>query len=162
RCDWGDLLATVRASVDAAQEVSDEHRVELEAPEEPVVAFFDPDRLEQVVQNLLLNAIKYSPAGGLVRVRVEEHPNEVWIAVTDEGIGITAEVMPRLFGRFYRADEARQRRLPGLGLGLFVTRSLVEAHGGRIWAESAGAGHGSTFVATFPRQAYDRSSPSAP
>ncbi len=162
RCDWGDLLTVVRASVDAAQEVSSAHRIELLAPEGPVVAFFDPDRFEQVVQNLLLNAIKYSPDGGQVRVQVEELDDEVRIAVADDGIGITADALSNLFGRFYRSPEARDRRLPGLGLGLFVTRSLVEANGGRIWVESAGAGHGSTFIASLPRQSGGRRSSSSP
>jgi PAS domain S-box-containing protein len=161
RCDWGDLLTVIQAAVDAAQEVSATHRIELLAPDGPVVALFDPDRLEQIVQNLLLNAIKYSPDGGLVRVDVEECGNEIRITVTDDGIGISADALPNLFGRFYRSPEARDRRLPGLGLGLFVTRSLVEAHGGRIWAESDGAGQGSTFITSLPRQSAEQRSASA-
>jgi PAS domain S-box-containing protein len=151
--DWGDLLATVQAAVEAAQEVSTSHRVELAAPEGPLIAFFDRDRLEQVVQNVLLNAIKYSPDGGTVQVHVEERGDEVWIVVSDEGIGITPDALPHLFQRFYRSAAARAQNLPGLGLGLYVTRSLVEAHGGRIWAESGGSGLGSTFTVVLPRQA---------
>jgi PAS domain S-box-containing protein len=150
--DWGDLLPTVRAAVDAAREVSAAHPIELAAPDEPLIAFFDRDRVQQIVQNLLLNAIKYSPDGGKVRVRVEERGEEVWLTVADEGIGIAPAALPHLFGRFYRTPQARDRKLPGLGLGLYVTRSLVEAHGGRIWAESAGPGRGSRFIAVLPRQ----------
>jgi two-component system sensor histidine kinase VicK len=126
--------------------------VDLTAPEGPLIAYFDRDRLEQVVQNLLLNAIKYSPGGGTVRVQVAERDDEVWITVVDDGIGIPREALPHLFRRFYRTAEAREQGLPGLGLGLFVTRSLIEAHGGRIWAESAGLGQGSSFVAIVPRR----------
>jgi signal transduction histidine kinase len=155
--DWGDVLAAVQAVVEAAQEVSAEHQVDLEAPDGPVIAFFDRDRLEQVIQNLVLNAIKYSPEGGRVLVTLEELDDEVRVTVSDQGIGIDAETLPRLFGRFYRSEAARDRRLPGLGLGLYVTRSLVEAHGGRIWAESSGAGQGSRFVVLLPRRAAPRS-----
>jgi two-component system, OmpR family, phosphate regulon sensor histidine kinase PhoR len=148
--DWGDLLITVQAAVEAAQEVSNIHQVELAAPEGPLIVFFDRDRLEQVVQNLLLNAIKYSPEGGMVRVEVDERDDEVWISVADEGIGIPAEALPNLFRRFYRTAAARERGLPGLGLGLFVTRSLIEAHGGRIWVKSDGDGQGSRFTFVVP------------
>jgi PAS domain S-box-containing protein len=150
--DWGDVLEAVQAAVEAAQGVSNIHQVILTAPDEPLIAFFDRDRLEQVVQNLLLNAIKYSPGGGAVRVEVDEHPDEVWIAVTDEGIGIPPDALPHLFERFYRTAAAREHGLPGLGLGLFVTRSLIEAHGGRIWVASAGADRGSRFVVAVPRR----------
>jgi PAS domain S-box-containing protein len=150
--DWGDLLEVVQAAVEAAQGVSRAHRVELTAPEGPLIAFFDRDRLEQVVQNLLLNAIKYSPDGGAVCVQVDEGDDEVRIAVADEGIGIPPEALTHLFRRFYRTAPARERGLPGLGLGLFVTRSLIEAHGGRIWAESEGVGQGSRFTVVVPRR----------
>jgi PAS domain S-box-containing protein len=150
--DWGDLLAAVQAAVEAAQAVSAAHRVELVCPDGPLVAFIDRDRVEQVVQNLLLNAIKYSPDGGVVRVEVDDRGDELQIVVGDSGIGIEPEILPRLFGRFYRSPSARERRLPGLGLGLYVTRSLVEAHGGRIWAESAGSGQGSRFVVVLPSE----------
>jgi PAS domain S-box-containing protein len=150
--DWGDLLEAVQAAVEAARAVSSAHQVDLTAPEEPLIAFFDRDRLEQVVQNLLLNAIKYSPEGGMVRVQVDERDDEVWITVADEGIGIPLDALPHLFRRFYRTAAARERGLPGLGLGLFVTRSLIEAHGGRIWAESAGPGRGSSFIVAVPRR----------
>jgi signal transduction histidine kinase len=148
--DWGDVLATVQAAVEAAREVSTIHQLELAAPEGPLVAYFDRDRLEQVVQNLLLNAIKYSPEGGSILVRVEDRGDEIRLTVTDPGIGIPPEALPHVFGRFYRTAAARSRGLPGLGLGLFVTRSLVEAHGGHIVAESAGGGHGSTFTVVLP------------
>ncbi|MFN8634812.1 MAG: GAF domain-containing protein [Chloroflexota bacterium] len=150
--DWDDLLAAVQAAVQAAQAVSTAHRVQLTSPEGPLVAFIDRDRVEQVVQNLLLNAIKYSPDGGPVQVRVDDDGEELRITVTDQGIGIEPEILPQLFGRFYRSPSARERRLPGLGLGLYVTRSLVEAHGGRIWAESGGRGQGSRFVVALPAQ----------
>jgi len=151
-CDWDDLLVTVQAAVEAAQGVSNIHQVELSAPEDPLIVFFDRDRLEQVVQNLLLNAIKYSPDGGVVRVQVDERDDEVWISVTDQGIGIPPAALPHLFRRFYRTSAARELGLPGLGLGLFVTRSLIEAHGGRIWAESAGLNQGSQFTVVVPRR----------
>ena len=152
--DWGDLLEAVRAAVEAVQAVSGAHPVEFTAPDEPTIAYFDRDRLEQVVQNLLLNAIKYSPGGGTVRVCMVERDAEVLISVTDEGIGIAPDALPHLFRRFYRTAEARDLGLPGLGLGLFVTRSLVEAHGGRIWVDSEGVGRGSTFTVAMPRRAH--------
>jgi len=151
-CDWDDLLITVQAAVEAAKEVSNIHQIELTAPEGPLIVFFDRDRLEQVVQNLLLNAIKYSPDGGMVRVEVNERDDEVWLSVTDDGIGIPPEALPHLFRRFYRTAAARERGLPGLGLGLFVTRSLIEAHGGRIWVESDGDGQGCRFTVVVPRR----------
>ena len=103
-----------------------------------------------MLQNLLLNAIKYSPEGGPIGVRLTLAGEEVEIVVADEGLGIDPSALPRLFGRFFRAEQATSRHLPGLGLGLYITRSLVEAHGGRIWAESAGAGRGSAFTVVLP------------
>ncbi len=113
----------------------------------------DPDRLAQVLRNLLVNALRHTPSGGSVVVRAAPVAGAVEIAVADTGEGIPPQDLPRIFDRFWRGDRARARdnRWPGsTGLGLSVARSLVEAQGGRIWAEST-VGQGSTFHFTLPR-----------
>jgi two-component system sensor histidine kinase BaeS len=110
----------------------------------------DSDRIGQVLINLLGNALQYTPAGGSVRVQVEHQAGEVRVAVADTGIGIPPEHLPHLFTRFYRVDKSRARSGGGSGIGLTIARHLVEAHGGRIWVESRGAGKGSTFTFTLP------------
>ena len=143
-----DLVPLVRASAEQAQALTTKHTVRVEAPDRPLVGRWDRDRLEQVLENLLSNAIKYSPNGGEVLVRTQDLGLEARISVTDHGAGIPTDVLPRLFSRFYRA-EATARDVQGLGLGLYISKSLVEAHGGRIWVESA-PGCGSTFTLTLP------------
>jgi signal transduction histidine kinase len=115
----------------------------------------DAVRLQQVVWNLLANAIKFTPEGG--RVEVRTHAEEEWavVRVVDTGIGIAAEFMPHLFDRFRQAGGGRRRRL-GLGLGLAIVKELVERHGGTIAAESPGEGLGATFTARLPRMGSDR------
>jgi signal transduction histidine kinase len=110
----------------------------------------DPDRVEQVLINLLGNALRYTPAGGYVSISAEAKDRELRIAVQDSGQGIAAEHLPHLFERFYRADPSRTRASGGNGIGLTIARYIVEAHGGRIWAESAGLGRGSVFTFTLP------------
>lgn len=111
----------------------------------------DPDRLLQVLINLLSNAGQYTPAGGEVQLQVSLEGNEVVITVRDNGIGIPPEHLPHLFTRFYRVDKSRSRQAGGgSGIGLTIARRLVEAHGGRIWAESDGSGRGSTFAVALP------------
>lgn len=112
----------------------------------PVVG--NAERLGQVLVNLLHNAIKFSPEGGPVEVRLERVPEGVRIAVRDEGIGIPREAQARIFERFYKVDRARGRG-GGTGLGLAIARHIVEAHGGRIWVESE-EGRGSTFFVLLP------------
>jgi len=115
----------------------------------PVLA--DEDRIGQVLLNLIVNALQYTPSGGGVRVTAARHNEEVRIAVTDSGIGIPAKYLPHIFTRFYRVDKSRSRRAGGgSGIGLTIAKHLVEAHGGRIWAESKGEGKGSTFMFTLP------------
>lgn len=114
----------------------------------PVLA--DPDRIAQVLTNLLGNALQYTPSGGRVEVRARTDTPAVAIAVADTGIGIAAEHLPHVFDRFYRVDRSRARASGGTGIGLTVARHLVEAHGGSIKAESAGPGHGSTFTVALP------------
>jgi two-component system phosphate regulon sensor histidine kinase PhoR len=108
----------------------------------------DPARIVQTLINLIQNAIKFTPAGGEVRVRVFRHPEGMGFSVSDTGIGIAAEDLPRLFERFYKVD--RSRASGGTGLGLAIAKHIVQLHGGRIWAESPGEGAGSTFNFVVP------------
>jgi histidine kinase len=110
----------------------------------------DEDRTGQVLQNLVGNALHYTATGGKVRLWARREGNEVHLAVEDTGIGIRAEHLPHLFERFYRVDRSRSRVGGGSGIGLTIAKHLVEAQGGRIWAESPGPGQGSTFHFTLP------------
>jgi signal transduction histidine kinase len=116
----------------------------------------DPDKLSQAIINLLSNALKYTPAGGTVDVRVDAGPEGTEIRVADTGIGIRVEDLPRVFERFYRADNSRSRTTGGAGIGLSITKAIVEAHGGTIRAASE-PGSGSVFLITLPVAAARRS-----
>ncbi|MHB0868277.1 MAG: GAF domain-containing sensor histidine kinase [Chloroflexota bacterium] len=111
----------------------------------------DPRRIEQVLHNLLDNAVKYSPEGGLIAIRGEPRPGEVEISVADQGVGIAPEHLNRLFERFFRIKSGIGPNVVGTGLGLPIARTIVESHGGRIWAESA-VGSGTTLFFTLPRE----------
>ncbi len=120
------------------------------APDLPRV-LADEDRLVQVLTNLTGNALQYTPENGKVTIAAQRVDHEVRITVRDTGIGIPPEHLPHIFDRFYRVDKSRSRRAGGgSGIGLTIARALVEAHGGQIWAESAGEGEGSTFTFTLP------------
>jgi signal transduction histidine kinase len=112
-----------------------------------VTARFAPDKVERVLMNLLTNALRHTPSDGAVAVRVEPHAGEVQVAVEDTGEGLDAEAQERMFERFWRGDESRSSR--GAGLGLAIARGLVEAHGGRIWAEDREGG-GARVCFTLP------------
>jgi two-component system, OmpR family, sensor histidine kinase BaeS len=109
----------------------------------------DPDRIEQILRNLLTNALHYSSAGGKVTVSLEPKDEGVLVSVTDNGIGISAEDLPHIFDRFYRVDRSRTRSTGGSGLGLAIVKQLVEAHGGKVWVESE-SGKGSRFSLLLP------------
>jgi len=102
------------------------------------------------LSNLLSNAIKYSPDGGKIIVRGKVEPNQVTLSVSDEGPGIATPDLPHVFDRFYRGDSELTKRAKGAGLGLYLAKAAVEAHGGRLWVESAPV-QGSTFSFTLPR-----------
>jgi CheY-like chemotaxis protein len=110
----------------------------------------DPGRLQQVLWNLLTNAIKFTPKGGRLHVLAERVNSHLEVSVTDNGEGIAPEFLPQLFERFTQADASTTRMHGGLGLGLSIVRSLVEMHGGTISAKSAGIGQGATFLIKLP------------
>jgi CheY-like chemotaxis protein len=145
-----DLVALVQVALGQQQGVTAIHRLVLRNAPPTLVGAWDGDRLQQVLTNLLSNAVKYSPEGGEIFVDLElrEAEGEVLVSVTDQGIGIPEPEQKRIFQRFYRL-EAHTGRVDGLGLGLDVTRALVEAHGGQIDVRST-PGKGSTFSFTLP------------
>ena len=130
----------------AEKEVTLETDVPADLP--PVRA--DEDRIGQVLLNLVGNALQYTPAGGRVVVDVRQEGEVIRLSVQDTGIGIAPEHLPHVFERFYRVDKSRSRAGGGSGIGLTIARHLVEAHGGQMWAQSAGLGQGSTFTFTLP------------
>jgi CheY-like chemotaxis protein len=147
-----DLGTMVRRTVEALQPLLDErgHRLRLALPPEPIALDADPTRLEQVLSNLLSNAVKYTPQRGTVDFQLAREENEAVIRLRDDGIGIRAEMLGRIFEPFTQADRLAERAQEGLGIGLTLVRSLVEMHGGRVSAASEGQGHGSEFVVRLP------------
>jgi signal transduction histidine kinase len=131
------------------------HRILVDFPDDFPIVDADPDRLAQVLRNILDNAVKYSPEGGLVFVRSQVHEDEIVISVADQGTGLAPEHLNRLFEKFFRVDSGLGRRVVGSGLGLPIARTIVESHGGRIWAESQ-LGQGTTLFFTLPLMASNR------
>ena len=147
-----DSTSLIKTAVKRLQYHFDEKRVTLTSslPPEPVHVLADEDRIIQVLTNLIGNALQYTPEQGTVSVLLEKDKTEAQISVRDTGLGIPAEHLSHIFDRFYRVDKSRSRTQGGSGIGLTIAKHLVEAHGGRIWAESAGENKGSVFVFTLP------------
>jgi signal transduction histidine kinase len=148
-----DLHSIVAAAVETARPLIDErhHRLELAVPEQLQVNC-DPLRLAQVLSNLLTNAAKYTNPGGRIQVAGEQQANELLISVADNGIGIGAQDLPKVFGMFTQLRSAQDHAGGGLGIGLALAKGIVELHGGRLEAASAGAGQGSRFTVRLPKQ----------
>lgn len=124
-------------------------KLSVDLPERPVLAFADADRLQQVLYNLLENAMRYTEPGGEIRVRLTSAPAEAMIAVSDTGVGIPEADLPFVFERFFRSDRARRAYSGGSGLGLSIVRWIVEAHKGTVEVESP-PGRGTTFAVRLP------------
>lgn len=130
------------------------YRIVREFTPRDIYVDIDQDRMTQVIDNLLNNAIKYSPDGGTVTVRLSEEQGYVKVSVIDEGLGISKSDAERLFERFYRVDKARSREQGGSGLGLAISKEVIELHGGQIWVESV-EGKGSNFSFTLPSTSFE-------
>jgi signal transduction histidine kinase len=137
----------------AAQRAADV-QVAVDVPDEPVLVCGDPDQLERVTTNLVSNALKFTPPGGRVAIRVRNGSGRAWLTVSDTGIGIPTDELPYVFDRFYRSSRSGRRGIKGTGLGLAIAKSIVDQHRGTISASGNAAG-GTTFVVSLPRIAAD-------
>ena len=152
-----DLLADVATSFSgAAEEAGIELRIDIHADGNDLILDADPDRLDQVLSNLVANALRFTPSGGRVTLHAEPAPHGVRLSVADTGAGIPAEDLPFVFDRFWRGDRARLRvEGGGSGLGLAIARQLVQAHGGQIDVESQ-VGEGTRFLIELPGRAKEK------
>lgn len=124
-------------------------RVQLDLAQDAPIRV-DRAKINMALVNVLNNAIKFTPQGGEIRVSLERRPREVWIRVADNGVGIPPELLDKIFEKFFQVEDHMTRRHSGMGIGLSIARGMVEAHGGRIWAESSGKGQGSRFTIALP------------
>lgn len=156
-----ELRAIVERAVDVGQALvtRKKHQLTVTLPDEPVFLEVDPARAEQILSNLLINAAKYTDPNGKISLVAAAHAGNVVVTITDNGIGIAPETLPRIFDLFTQADHSLDRSQGGLGIGLTLVRSLVELHGGRVEARSAGAGRGSQFEVVLPRYLHDTTIP---
>lgn len=145
-----DVAALLRATVERLQEQTAEHHIVLNVADPPCFAMIDGDRVEQIIENLVSNAIKYTPDGGDIDVTLVGKGEGLELRVRDTGIGLPADMLERIFEPFGRAPNAVQRNIEGLGLGLYICRKIGEQHGGRLWAESGGEGRGTLMRLWLP------------
>jgi signal transduction histidine kinase len=154
RLDFGpvDLLTVIDFALESVRLMADAKKIQISViSNEPVGKVQgDSGRLQQVVWNLLSNAIKFSPREGKIELRLEGQGSHVRVRVIDTGVGLPLEFLPYVFDRFRQADSSTSRKFGGLGLGLSLVRHLVELHGGRVWADSAGEGKGAMFTVDLP------------
>lgn len=151
-----DVAALVRSVASVFEALSEKHQLAVHGPER-LVAEVDAMRLEQVVTNLIENAVKYSPNGGQIEITLTQTPATFVLSVRDHGLGVPPEHLPKIFDRFYQAHKERS----GLGLGLYISRQIVERHGGTMYAETPPDGEGTRFVVSAPLAATPLSSSAA-
>jgi PAS domain S-box-containing protein len=153
-----DLTLLARRVVEEVQVVLDQHMLSISDPDMALVVQGDSLRLEQVLHNLIQNAIKYSPDGDDIHVQLEQHDRWACIKVIDQGIGIPAAAIPQMFQPFYRAPNTETQQISGMGIGLYVVREIVTLHGGEVDVVSR-EGEGSTFIIRLPLVAIDETAP---
>jgi signal transduction histidine kinase len=129
---------------------TDQHKIVVDFPPDFPIVMADENRLEQVLSNLISNAIKYSTQGGEIRIGGQMRPDQIVVCVSDQGPGIAPEDLPHVFDRFYRSSDAK-RNTKGAGLGLYLARAVIEAHGGRIWVDPR-PGDGARICFSLPRE----------
>lgn len=158
-----DLTTVVGQAIETTRDLIAErrHQLTVDMPSQSIPVEADAVRLQQVFVNLLSNAARYSPAGGRIWLSAARQNGEAVVSIRDEGQGISAEALPRIFEPFFRDDAACQTSGHGLGIGLSLVNSLVELHGGRVHATSEGHGKGSEFVVTLPLAARPESGSSS-
>ncbi len=146
------LAAIFQAAKNDVEDMAEakNHVLEIRMPDMGTVVVVDRIKLGMAISNLLYNAVKFTPSGGRITLAHERKPNAIWVTVQDTGVGIPHDQLERIFEEFHQVEDHMTRRHGGMGLGLAIARALVEAHGGRIWAESEGAGQGSTFYISLP------------
>jgi signal transduction histidine kinase/CheY-like chemotaxis protein len=144
-----DLEALVRRLAEEIMPTLDHHTIDIQGTGAPLPIVGDELRLQQVFENLIQNAIKYSPSGGTITITIEQQGPSACVSVADEGIGIAAAALPNLFSRFYRAPNAHEQRIGGIGMGLYVVQEIVTLHGGTIKVDSEES-RGSTFTVCIP------------
>lgn len=165
-----ELVSVIRAALDAVRPAANAKGILLEEElQSPYRIMGDADRLQQIASNLLTNAIKFTPKGGRVCIKLQKVHSSIQLTVSDTGTGIKAEFLPHVFDRFSQAEQTSKRAHGGLGLGLAIVRTLVELHGGSVHVESLGEGKGATFFVNLPIAAVslllgeeDRESPNLP
>lgn len=144
-----DLAELVKRAVEIERIAAEGHRLRLHIEDSHTLQL-DPERIRQVVVNLLDNAIKYSPTGGEVRILLTYDDDGAWLRIQDQGMGLPEDALESIFAPFGRAANAASSQIQGMGLGLYIARRIAEAHGGRLWAESEGEGHGTTQCLWLP------------
>ncbi|MYN18771.1 histidine kinase, partial [Rugamonas sp. FT107W] len=146
--------AIVAAAIDTVRPAAEAKQIHIAQQFEPAPGMVagDANRLQQIIWNLLSNALKFTPAGGRIEVRIRREGDQIAIAVRDNGIGIAPDFLAHVFERFRQADASTTRQHGGLGLGLAIVKHLVEQHGGTVAAASEGVGHGACFTVRLPRR----------
>lgn len=146
------INSLIAALMEEIKPCADQKKISLDMklPGEDIVCYFDKRMINRVVTNLISNAIKYTPEEGKMAVSLDKDGNLVRISVKDDGIGIKKDYLPQIFGKFFMVDKVKAGEKKSLGLGLHIAKSFIEAHRGKIWAESEGEGKGTKFIVELP------------
>lgn len=153
--EWIDIVVFYNRIIDRFEMTKEQNVIfERKLPNSPVIVEIDPDKLTQVLDNIISNALKYSPKGGKVTFKIKEEEDQITVSVADQGMGVPKGNVDKIFNRFYRVDKARTRKLGGTGLGLAIAKEMVEAHGGKIWARSI-ENKGTTVFFTLPYEKFE-------